>query len=267
MGKLKKDDTSDGEAPQKPDEDNEEARKEFYRKRNAMYSRRKYMHKKIEIEVLQNQKAELTGENRRLKAEEKRLTQVLADANQMVSAYGQQAAATGGTATGLSEGGAGAQMHSSLADDTLHKSPSHSGGVDNASRVALSLPPTATHAQQMVQPPLADDTIVHQQQQNLESQLAAIQLLRNQVAANLLVQPTGLATLAHLLQQPPQQNILDHQSLANLALSRQQQAQGVDISLLQSLQQSPTDEGDLGILSHYGELRVPWQCDKHNPAL
>ena len=240
IGNLKKDDTGDGEAPKMPEEDDEEARKEFYRKRNAMYSRRKYMRKKIEIEVLQNQKAELTGENRHLKAEGERLIQALEDANKMISAYGQQAAATGGTTTSLSEGWAGAPLHSSLADDRSHKAPSRSGGLDNVSRVALGVPLTATHVQQRVQPPLVDDTIVDQQQQNPESQLAAIQLLQNQVVADLLAQPTGLATLAHLLQQPQQQNTLDHQSLANLALSRLHQAQGVDVSLLQSLQQPPS---------------------------
>ena len=209
------------------------------------------MRKKIEIEVLQNQKAELTSENRRLKEEADRLTRVLVGAKQLVAAYEQQVA-TAGTTAGLYAGVGGQTATTSyLTDDSGHSSSSRGGGVEYASRLARSVLPSATRAEHGVQPSMSgshgDGAIRDQQQQDLGTQLAVIQLLRNQLIANLLSpQPTGLATLSHLPpQQPqqPQQSMLDNRSLINLAMPQQHQAQGVDISLLQSLQQAPSIPG------------------------
>jgi len=62
----------------------EDAKKAFYRKRNAMYSRRKYMRKKIEIEVLHQQKNDLVNQNHELRLEQKRLEKLISAGNQIV---------------------------------------------------------------------------------------------------------------------------------------------------------------------------------------
>ena len=75
------------QAPSASEGMDEEEQKEFYRKRNAMYSRRKYQRKKIEIEVLQSQKEDKITENRLLKREGDRLLRLLQDANKVVALH------------------------------------------------------------------------------------------------------------------------------------------------------------------------------------
>jgi len=69
--------------------DDESSRIEFIRKRNALYSRRKYHRKKIEMEVLQRQSAELKRQNVSLKKEEQRLQQLILEAETHVARASQ----------------------------------------------------------------------------------------------------------------------------------------------------------------------------------
>jgi len=64
--------------------DDESSRIDFIRKRNALYSRRKYHRKKIEIEVLQTQASDLTRRNQELKNEGMRLEMLLQSAKHQV---------------------------------------------------------------------------------------------------------------------------------------------------------------------------------------
>jgi hypothetical protein len=60
---------------------------EFVRKRNALYSRRKYHRKKIEVEVLRNQSTDLSQQNYDLKKEGDRLERLLMAARSQVAIY------------------------------------------------------------------------------------------------------------------------------------------------------------------------------------
>jgi hypothetical protein len=80
------------------DEGDEEAKKEFYRKRNAMYSRRKYTRKKIELEVLQQQKAKLKSENRNFRDEGERLTSLIGAAKKVIEDHKKGGSLYGGNA-------------------------------------------------------------------------------------------------------------------------------------------------------------------------
>jgi hypothetical protein len=62
----------------------EDARKEFIKKRNRLYSKRKYIRKKIEIEVLVKQGRAMQNENQKLKKEKERLEGLLQQAQECV---------------------------------------------------------------------------------------------------------------------------------------------------------------------------------------
>ena len=62
-------------------------RKDFLRKRNALYARRKYARRKIETDVLQEQCLQLEESNHHLKLEETRLRSLLASARNAVERY------------------------------------------------------------------------------------------------------------------------------------------------------------------------------------
>lgn len=65
----------------------EHEKAQFYRQRNAMYSRRKYMRKKIEIEVMEKQRDELKAKNKRLRQEERHLMHLNEEALRAVAMY------------------------------------------------------------------------------------------------------------------------------------------------------------------------------------
>jgi hypothetical protein len=73
----------------------EEQKLDFNRKRNSVYSRRKYVRRKIEFEVLQEQSYNLKGQNHDLKKENKRLETLLKNVQQHVSAHEMQLAQLG----------------------------------------------------------------------------------------------------------------------------------------------------------------------------
>jgi hypothetical protein len=76
--------------PSSLSEDSEEESKrklEFNRKRNSIYSRRKYVRRKIEFEVLQNQTFGLRAQNHDLKRENQHLEALLADARRTVDLH------------------------------------------------------------------------------------------------------------------------------------------------------------------------------------
>lgn len=73
---------------------NDEPSTERHRTRNAVYSRRKYLRKKIEFEVLETESTRLQTENAELKREEKRLEDLLRAALQEVEKYHRGALAS-----------------------------------------------------------------------------------------------------------------------------------------------------------------------------
>ncbi|GKY97765.1 hypothetical protein MPSEU_000734700 [Mayamaea pseudoterrestris] len=65
-------------------------RKDFLRKRNALYARRKYARRKIESNVLQDQCLQIEENNHYLRLEESRLRGLLERAKQVAQIYDQQ---------------------------------------------------------------------------------------------------------------------------------------------------------------------------------
>jgi hypothetical protein len=65
----------------------EESKEEKLRKRNALYSRRKYIRKKIEIEVLQDQQKKFSEDNKRLVWEQQRLEGLLSQVTECVEMH------------------------------------------------------------------------------------------------------------------------------------------------------------------------------------
>jgi hypothetical protein len=85
--------SQDEESHQCSEDDNinvEESQEARLRKRNAMYSKRKYIRKKIEIEVLQDQRKACNAENQRLLREHERLKRLLAQSEECVDMYSRR---------------------------------------------------------------------------------------------------------------------------------------------------------------------------------
>jgi hypothetical protein len=73
------------ELPDDVDVHDDDARqKEFIKQRNALYSKRKYIRKKIEIEVLERQSQAVTATNHMLKQEQERLERLVQQAQECI---------------------------------------------------------------------------------------------------------------------------------------------------------------------------------------
>jgi hypothetical protein len=114
-------------------EEQEAAKKAMVRKRNALYSRRKYVRRRIEIEVMEDQRSNLVAKNASLLREQRRLEALVAAAMQCVVRGEEQQASlyscsssfghhdNGNNATSSSPGHA---QSSSLSSSRLQELPS-----------------------------------------------------------------------------------------------------------------------------------------------
>ena len=249
----------------------EEEIAEYIRKRNAIYSKRKYYKRKLKLESLVNSKDSLETQNKRLKAENERLENLYMRARNEAAAQETldllTAARRTEAATALANGAGGALAGDIAASSTAFLHPPLNGGTTRDIALGMRAPPSPhrlsgfANGFSSMAPTLQDsrhhDSTHHSRQAvrvGVGSSLSDLSTLNNQ--------DTVLRELLHgrggVLSQHPFSRPQRGSQFTNATQQSQELQELLILEQLQRARQAPISSHELAIASH----RLP----SHDPT-